>query len=190
MRIFLLDNYDSFTWNLWDYLTRCGATCIVGRNDKITIDQIEDLQPDGIVLSPGPCVPAVSGILPEVIAHFHDKRPLLGICLGHQGIGEYFGAQLVRADLPMHGKTSDIIHHGEGLFKDIPSPMQVMRYHSLLLKDMPAELHVTAHTTTGEIMAFQHRTLPVAGVQFHPESVLTPDGLTLLKNWIAEIRTT
>lgn len=182
--IILLDNYDSFTYNLYDYFCRLGVCCTVVRNDAITVSQLEAMQPDAIVLSPGPKRPASAGILPKVVQHLHDKIPILGVCLGHQAIGEFFGATLVKATLPMHGKISMLKHNGGSIFKGIERPMQVMRYHSLLLVDLPDCLEGLAYTETGELMALKHRNLPIWGLQFHPESILTVDGLTLLKNWL------
>lgn len=182
--LLLLDNYDSFTYNLYDYLSQLGAACEVVRNDKISISELENCHFDGIVLSPGPKRPKDAGILMELIDYFHAKTPLLGICLGMQAIGEYFGAKLVHASIPMHGKTSWVEHTKTELFNGIEQPTQVMRYHSLLLKNLPNCLEPTAWTTTKELMAIQHKSYPIWGLQFHPESILTLEGLAILKNWL------
>lgn len=185
MHILLLDNYDSFTYNLYDYLLQCGATVTVKRNDAISIQGIKNLAPEGIVISPGPKRPEDAGISMDLIHHFHATLPILGVCLGYQALGAYFGASVVRSPLPQHGKTSNIEHNGSGLFKNIASPTEVMRYHSLNIAEIPAILEITASTTiTNEPMALQHKTLPLCGVQFHPESILTPCGKQLLANWL------
>lgn len=186
LRLLLLDNYDSFTYNLRDYLLQQPpvAQVQVWRNDRCTVAQIAAQQFDGIVLSPGPKRPADAGILMEVLRCFCDKIPILGVCLGHQAMGELFGARLVHAAVPMHGKTDRIEHSGTGLFVGLPNPLQVMRYHSLVLEQVPAEqFDITASSSTGECMAICHKRLPICGVQFHPESILTPQGLQLLNNW-------
>jgi anthranilate synthase/aminodeoxychorismate synthase-like glutamine amidotransferase len=184
--LLLLDNYDSFTYNLKDYLEQLGATCHVVRNDEVTVDDLKKLSFSAIVISPGPQKPANAGILNQVIREFHTTHPILGICLGHQALGEFFGARLVKAQTPMHGKISEIFHTAEGLFKGIPSPFAACRYHSLVLEkwnsDMP--LVPVAHTQNGEVMALKHTGLPLWGVQFHPEAILTNYGLQLLKNWL------
>jgi anthranilate synthase/aminodeoxychorismate synthase-like glutamine amidotransferase len=182
--ILLYDNYDSFTYNLYDYLQQNGADCMVIRNDERSVEDIEQLNISGIVLSPGPCRPADSGNMMQVIEKFHHKVPLLGICLGHQAIGEFFGAKLVKADQPMHGKTSLISHTGHAMFADIPEQFEVMRYHSLVLKNIPVPLQITAQSSDQEVMALAHRELPVWGMQFHPESILTEFGLILINNWL------
>lgn len=181
--VLLLDNYDSFTYNLYDYLSQLGLTCTVVRNDKITIDEIEAACFDGIVLSPGPKRPEDAGILMEVIAHFYQKKPILGICLGMQAIGLFFGAKLIHASVPVHGKTSLITHKEKSIFQNIPNPTAIMRYHSLLLVNLPNTLEDLAWTEEKELMAIQHKTLPICGVQFHPESILSTDGLAMLNNW-------
>jgi anthranilate synthase component 2 len=186
--IILLDNYDSFTYNLYDYLCRLNIRCTVVRNDKLTVAELLHLKPDALLLSPGPKRPENAGILTELVQALHDKIPILGVCLGHQAIGAFFGAKLVKADLPMHGKTSMINHHHKGIFLGMPSPMQVMRYHSLLLIDLPDELEAIAFSENGEIMAMKHRKWPLWGLQFHPESILTPDGLKLLNNWVQTLK--
>ncbi len=188
MQILLLDNYDSFTYNLYDYLLRCGAVVRVVRNDEITLKELAGLEFDALVLSPGPKRPSDAGILMDTIAHFYNKIPMLGVCLGHQALGEFFGAKLIHALLPMHGKTSNIQHTNTPLFDAIPNPMQVMRYHSLTLTQIPDCLCITGQTAAGEVMAMQHRALPLYGVQFHPESVGTPDGIQLIANWLKIVK--
>lgn len=184
MNLLLLDNYDSFTYNLYDYLAQLDTKCTVIRNDKTTIKEIENRHFDAIVLSPGPKRPSDAGILMELIAYFYDKKPILGICLGMQAIGEFFGAELVHATIPMHGKTSWIQHEKQGIFKNIPNPTEVMRYHSLLLRNLPTCLKPMAWTENNEWMALQHESLPICGMQFHPESILTNQGLKMLDNWV------
>ncbi len=191
--ILLLDNFDSFTYNLWHYLLQLNEECIVKRNDEITIKEIEKLNPKAIVLSPGPGRPADSGVMNEVIKHFHKTTPLLGICLGHQALGEFFGAKLLHADKPMHGKTSELLFQKHFLFKNMPSPLMVMRYHSLVLKETehtPLKIIATAKSGADEedqqeheIMAIEHPDYKIIGLQFHPESILTPDGMMILTNW-------
>ncbi|MGB1247877.1 MAG: anthranilate synthase component II [Chitinophagales bacterium] len=187
--VLLVDNYDSFTYNLYDYICQSGKKCKVIRNDEMSIEEIKKLAFSSIVISPGPEIPKKAGISMEIIDFFHDKKPILGVCLGHQALGEYFGAELVKAIQPMHGKTS-LISSTENhfLFEKIDMPMQVMRYHSLVLKNLKSPLRILAKTDEGEIMAIAHKTLPLLGVQFHPESILTKDGLQLIKNWIYSIR--
>jgi len=185
MKILLLDNYDSFTYNVYDYLSQCGAEVLVKRNDAISIAGISNLNTAGIVISPGPKRPEDAGITMDLIHHFHTRLPILGICLGYQAIGAYFGATVARSPVPFHGKTSVIEHNLQGLFANIPSPTEVMRYHSLNISDMPTCLNITASTQkTNEPMALRHVDLPLTGVQFHPESILTPCGKQLLANWL------
>jgi anthranilate synthase/aminodeoxychorismate synthase-like glutamine amidotransferase len=189
--IFVLDNYDSFTYNLVQYLGELGEKVVVRRNDQIGVNEIEELQPDRIVVSPGPCTPQDAGISINLIRHFAGRVPLLGVCLGHQAIGEAFGGKVVRAGTLMHGKTSSIEHDGKTIFRDVPSPMTATRYHSLIVeaKDLPDELEVSAtcHDRSGQrvIMGLRHRKFPVEGVQFHPESVLTEHGKQIVRNFVA-----
>jgi anthranilate synthase component II len=186
--ILVIDNYDSFTYNLVQYLGELGADVAVKRNDEITVDQIGDLKPDGLVLSPGPCAPAQAGITVAAIQRYGEHIPTLGVCLGHQAIGEAYGGEVVRAGKVMHGKTSTIEHDGQGVFAHLPSPMEVMRYHSLVVEpsSVPDCLEVVAVATTDrtEIHGIRHKKHPVYGVQFHPESVMTPNGKQLLKNFL------
>jgi len=188
--VFVLDNYDSFTYNLVQYLGELGAEVEVRRNDQASIAEIEALRPERIVISPGPCTPADAGISVELIRHFAGKVPVLGVCLGHQAIGEAFGGKVVRAKNIMHGKTSRVEHDGKTIFKGLESPMTATRYHSLIVADdhLPPELEVSAHTVerdgTQVIMGLRHRKFPVEGVQFHPESVLTDEGKKLVKNFL------
>jgi len=185
--LLLIDNYDSFTYNLVHFLGDLGARCAVHRNDQITVDEAMALKPDGIVLSPGPCTPNEAGICMDLIkAAAKAQVPLFGVCLGHQAIGQAFGGRVIRAPKVMHGKTSPIQHDGTGLFRNIPSPMQATRYHSLIVEaeSLPPSLVVNARTAEGEIMALSHAKLPVWGVQFHPESILTVDGKRLLTNFL------
>lgn len=186
--ILLVDNYDSFTYNLYDYFLQLGTSCTVVRNDEWSFGKYKNFPCDGIVFSPGPKKPKDAGFLMDLIHHFHDKKPILGVCLGHQGIGEYFGAHLAKANLPVHGKTSAIKHDSTGLFKGIPSPTSIMRYHSLILKSLQdTPLRTTASTEEGKIMAFEHESLPIHGLQFHPESILSEHGLLMLKNWVESL---
>jgi len=188
-RILIVDNYDSFTYNLFDYFCQLGTECVVIRNNEITFDEFCALDFDGLVLSPGPKRPADAEHLMQLIHFFHDKKPILGICLGHQGIGEYFGAKLSKTRVPVHGKTSLIRHNGHSLFETIPSSYAVMRYHSLGLENLEnTPLEVLAVAEEGETMALAHKELPIFGVQFHPESILTEHGIVLLENWITLIQ--
>lgn len=184
--LLMIDNYDSFTYNIVQYFGELGEDVRVYRNDEITIEQIEALNPDRICISPGPKAPAQAGISVEVLKHFAGKKPILGVCLGHQAIGEAFGGKVIRARQVMHGKTSLIAHTGVGVFKDIPSPFTVIRYHSLAIEraSLPSCLEVTAWTDDGEIMGVRHREYDIEGVQFHPESILSEHGHALLKNFL------
>lgn len=185
--ILLLDNYDSFTYNLAQYLGELGQTLEVRRNDQITLEEIEELAPDRIVISPGPCTPKEAGISVPLIQHFAGKMPILGVCLGHQAIGAAFGGRVIRAPKLMHGKTSEIEHDGKTIFRDLPQPFVATRYHSLIVerKSLPKSLEISAETADGTIMGLRHRKLRVEGVQFHPESVLTDSGFRLLKNFLS-----
>ncbi len=182
----MIDNYDSFTYNLVQYLGELGEEVRTFRNDEITIEEIEALKPDRIMLSPGPCTPNEAGISLSVIEHFKGKLPLMGVCLGHQTIGQAFGGDIVHAKSIMHGKTSVLRHTKKGVFKDLPNPFRVTRYHSLVIdkQTLPHCLEVTAWTEDGEIMGVRHRDLAIEGVQFHPESILTEHGHALLKNFL------
>ena len=184
--LLVIDNYDSFTYNLVQYFGELGANVVVHRNDEITLEEIEKLSPERIVVSPGPCTPTEAGISCAVIEHFGERKPVLGVCLGHQSIGQVYGGDVVRADRLMHGKTSPILHHGENVFAGLPSPFEATRYHSLIVKrdTLPDCLKITAETAEGEIMGLAHKELPVYGVQFHPESILTSEGKNLLKNFL------
>ena len=184
--VFVLDNYDSFTYNLVQYMGELGAEMTVRRNDELTVDEVEALEPDRILLSPGPCTPQEAGISIDLVRHFAGKVPILGVCLGHQAIGAAFGGDVVRAPQLMHGKTSDVAHDGKTIFSGIQSPMVCTRYHSLIVaeKGLPEELEITARTADGTIMGLRHREHAVEGVQFHPESVLTQDGKRLIKNFL------
>jgi anthranilate synthase/aminodeoxychorismate synthase-like glutamine amidotransferase len=190
--IFVLDNYDSFTYNLVQYIGELGEKVDVRRNDQVTIDEVENLRPDRIVISPGPCTPAEAGVSIELIRHFTGKVPVLGVCLGHQAIGEAFGGHVVRAAHLMHGKTSAVVHDNRTIFKGLPMPMTATRYHSLIVdeKSLPAELEISAWTTekdgTRTIMGLRHRQHAVEGVQFHPESVLTDAGKKLVGNFLRQ----
>lgn len=185
-RILMIDNYDSFTYNLVQYFGELGAEVLVHRNDQITLDEIEALAPDHICVSPGPCSPTEAGISVPLILRFAGKIPILGVCLGHQAIGAAFGGRVVRAKVIMHGKTSDITHTGSDVFTSLPSPFTVIRYHSLAIEreTLPDCLEITAQTADGEIMGVRHKTLPVYGVQFHPESILSEHGHALLQNFL------
>jgi anthranilate synthase/aminodeoxychorismate synthase-like glutamine amidotransferase len=184
--ILVIDNYDSFTYNLVQYLGELGAEVVVRRNDKITLDEIAALKPERIVISPGPCTPNEAGISVPLIQRFAGEIPILGVCLGHQSIGAAFGGEIVRNDRVMHGKTSLIKHRGEGVFHGLPNPFEATRYHSLVIKrdTMPACLEITAETDEGEVMGVRHKQFPVEGVQFHPESALTKSGKDLLRNFL------
>jgi anthranilate synthase/aminodeoxychorismate synthase-like glutamine amidotransferase len=189
--IFVLDNYDSFTYNLVQYIGELGVEVEVRRNDQITVDEVEKMHPERIVISPGPCTPSEAGISIDLIRHFSGKIPILGVCLGHQAIGEAFGGKVVRATHLMHGKTSAVLHDNKTIFQGLPQPMTATRYHSLIVKeeDMPRELEVSAWTTEKDgsrtIMGLRHRQHAVEGVQFHPESVLTDAGKKLVENFLS-----
>jgi len=188
--VFVLDNYDSFTYNLVQYLGELGAEVAVRRNDQVTPAEIEAMRPERIVLSPGPCTPEEAGISIELIRHFTGKAPILGVCLGHQAIGAAFGGKIVRAPHLMHGKTSEVHHDGKTVFAGLPSPMTATRYHSLIVseRDLPQELEISAQTVERDgsrtIMGLRHKKFPVEGVQFHPESVLTDQGKRLMQNFL------
>lgn len=186
MKILVVDNYDSFTYNLVQYLGSLGAELTVKRNDKVSIKEVEEMNPDGILISPGPCTPAEAGVSVEIVKSFYKRTPILGVCLGHQSIGVAFGGKIVRAKRLMHGKVSQIYHTGEGVFKDIPSPFTAVRYHSLVIEreSLPEVLKLTAWSEDEEIMGVQHRDYPVYGVQFHPESVLSEHGMDILRNFL------
>ncbi|WP_298816995.1 anthranilate synthase component II [Chloroflexus sp.] len=189
MRVLLIDNYDSFTYNLYQYLCELGATVEVVRNDQVTVAEVAARHPDRIVISPGPCTPAEAGISVDVIRELGSQIPILGVCLGHQAIGAAYGGAVVRAPLVMHGKLSLIYHNGQGLFAGLPSPFKATRYHSLIVRrdDLPPELEVTAWTEDGIIMGLRHRLLPVEGVQFHPESIMTEGGKQMLANFLTGV---
>ena len=184
--LLVIDNYDSFTYNLVQYFGELGATLLVKRNDEITLDEITQLNPERICISPGPCTPAEAGISSAVIRRFAPDRPILGVCLGHQCMGHVYGGDVVRADRLMHGKTSMIHHDGKGVFKDLSQPFEATRYHSLIVQrdTLPADLLITAETDEKEIMGLRHKEYPLHGVQFHPESILTVEGKHLLKNFL------
>ena len=184
--ILLIDNYDSFTYNLYQYMGIFHRDIQVVRNDKITVEEIQKLQPERIVLSPGPKSPADAGICMDVVQEFYDKVPILGICLGHQSIGAAFGAEIIHAKELMHGKQSRITHSGRGIFQGIPSPVQVARYHSLAVdeKTLSPDFEILARTDDGEIMAMEHKKYPVIGIQFHPESVFTEHGKKMIENFL------
>jgi anthranilate synthase/aminodeoxychorismate synthase-like glutamine amidotransferase len=188
--VFVLDNYDSFTYNLVQYLGELGAEVVVRRNDQLSVAEIEAMRPERILLSPGPCTPQEAGISIELVRHFAGKVPVLGVCLGHQAIGAAFGAEIVRAPKLMHGKTSEVQHDGRTIFKDLRSPMTATRYHSLIVqeKGLPKDLEISAYATENGnsrvIMGLRHKRFPVEGVQFHPESVLTGEGKKLIENFL------
>jgi len=190
-KLLMIDNYDSFTYNLVQYLGELGAAVVVKRNDDIDVAGARALSPDAIVISPGPCTPKEAGVSLAILRELSAELPILGVCLGHQCIGEAFGGRVVRAARLMHGKTSPVLHDGKTIFKSIPSPFDAMRYHSLLVEwdTVPDCLEISARTEENEIMGFRHRTLRVEGVQFHPESVGTPHGKHLLENFLRRIAT-
>ncbi|MBU6459264.1 MAG: aminodeoxychorismate/anthranilate synthase component II [Proteobacteria bacterium] len=184
--LLMIDNYDSFTWNLVQYLGELGQDVQVYRNDHLSLTEVEQLKPDYIVISPGPCTPNEAGISVPLIQHFSGRIPILGVCLGHQSIGQAFGGHVVHAKVLMHGKTSQVYHHNQSVFIGLSNPFTATRYHSLVIdrETLPDCLEITAWTTDGEIMGVRHRSLPVAGVQFHPESILTEQGHELLDNFL------
>ena len=190
--LLMIDNYDSFTYNLVQYFGELGEEVRVFRNDKITLEEIEELEPARIVISPGPCSPEEAGVSVAAIRHFSGKVPILGVCLGHQSIGAAFGGRIVRSGYLMHGKTSPIHHDGKELFKGLPDPFEATRYHSLVVEreSMPACLEVTAWVKEGEVMGLRHKDLPLWGVQFHPESILTVGGMDILRNFLEMTRST
>ena len=185
--LLLIDNYDSFTYNLYQYLAELGAEITVRRNDQVSLDDIEAMQPDAIVISPGPCTPNEAGLSCQIIETFGTRIPTLGVCLRHQAIGQVYGGNVIRAPQPMHGKTTLMYHQGQGVFQNLPIPFAANRYHSLIVErsTLPYELEITAETADGLIMGLRHRVYPVEGVQFHPESIMTPIGKDLLRNFLA-----
>jgi anthranilate synthase component II len=195
LHLLVIDNYDSFTYNLVQYLGELGCRLTVWRNDQFELDEVSTLNPDAIVVSPGPCTPAEAGLSVAVVRQFSPTTPMLGVCLGHQSMGEAYGARVVRAPIPVHGKVSTVQHDGQGLFAGLGSAASVTRYHSLSVEDLPPELLPTAWATDrtpgGEVqvlMALRHRDYPMFGVQFHPESIATEDGMDMLRNFLAEAR--
>ena len=184
--LLMIDNYDSFTYNLVQYFGELGEDVQVYRNDKITVEQIEGMHPERLVISPGPCTPKEAGLSVHAIRHFAGRLPLLGVCLGHQSLAAAFGGEVIRAERLMHGKTSMIHHDGKTVFRNLPNPFEATRYHSLIVKrsTLPECFEISAETTEGEIMGMRHRTLGVEGVQFHPESILTTSGKDLLRNFL------
>jgi anthranilate synthase/aminodeoxychorismate synthase-like glutamine amidotransferase len=184
--ILVIDNYDSFTYNLVQYFGELGADLVVRRNDQVTLEEVENMRPDRICISPGPGTPLEAGISSEVILRFGPSVPILGVCLGHQCIGHAFGGEVVRADRLMHGKTSPILHEGDGVFDGLPNPFEATRYHSLIVRreSLPPELEITAETAAHEIMGLRHRRYPIEGVQFHPESIMTEPGKRMLANFL------
>jgi anthranilate synthase/aminodeoxychorismate synthase-like glutamine amidotransferase len=190
--LLMIDNYDSFTYNLYQYLSELGAEVVTVRNDKIDLEDIEAMAPEGIVISPGPCTPREAGISKEVVRHFGPKLPVLGVCLGHQCVGEVYGAKVDRAGEIRHGKTSMIHHTGQGVLAGLPNPFEAIRYHSLTVypETLPDCLEVTAWTDNGLIMGLRHKEYPVEGVQFHPESIMTLVGHDLLRNFLGRVKKT
>lgn len=186
--ILMIDNYDSFTYNLVQYIGECGVKVKVVRNDELSIEAIEQLSPQVIVVSPGPCTPDEAGISLEVITHFAGKIPLLGVCLGHQSIGQAFGGKVIRAERLMHGKTSPVFHDSKGVNKNMPNPFHATRYHSLIVErdSLPDCLEITSWTAEGEIMGLRHKEFAVEGVQFHPESIMTEEGKKLIQNFVQD----
>jgi para-aminobenzoate synthetase component 2 len=187
--ILVIDNYDSFTYNLVQYLGELGAEVLVKRNDAVGVDDVRKLRPSGVLISPGPGRPEEAGVSLDLIASLSSEVPIFGVCLGHQSIAQHFGASVVRAERLMHGRTSEILHEGRGVFEGLPSPLTATRYHSLIVKrdTIPKELEVTAWTDRDEVMGVRHTELPVEGVQFHPESFLTEHGHELIRNWLCSL---
>lgn len=187
--LLVIDNYDSFTYNLVQYFGELGADMKVVRNDAIELDEIRQMAPEKICISPGPCTPNEAGISCDVIREFGEHIPILGVCLGHQSIGQVFGGEVVRADRLMHGKTSPVFHEGKSVFAGLPNPLTATRYHSLVVKrdTLPDCLEITAETENGTIMGLMHKTLPIHGVQFHPESIMTQEGMNMLENFLKKI---
>ena len=185
--LLLVDNYDSFTYNLYQYLSELGAEVLTRRNDELTVEDVEALAPTQIVISPGPCTPHEAGASNAIIERLGPRIPVLGVCLGHQCIGEVFGGRVVRAPLPVHGKTAQIYHKSSGVFRGLPEPFEAIRYHSLIVEreTLPDTLEITAETADGLIMGLRHREYPIVGVQFHPESILTSAGKELLRNFLS-----
>ena len=185
--ILVIDNYDSFTYNLVQYLGELGAEVVVRRNDAVTVPEVEKLAPAGVLISPGPGRPEQAGVSLDIIEQLGSRTPIFGVCLGHQSIAQRFGASIVRAERLMHGRTSEIIHEGKGVFEGLPSPLTATRYHSLIVKrdTIPKELEISAWTDEGEVMALRHTELPIEGVQFHPESFLTEHGHQFIRNWLS-----
>jgi anthranilate synthase/aminodeoxychorismate synthase-like glutamine amidotransferase len=185
--ILVIDNYDSFTYNLVQYLGELGAEVVVHRNDAVTVQEVERLAPAGVLISPGPGRPEEAGVSLDIVESLGDRIPIFGVCLGHQSIAQCFGASIVRAERLMHGRTSEIIHEEKGVFEGLPSPLTATRYHSLIVKrdTMPKELEISAWTEEGEVMGVRHVELPIEGVQFHPESFLTEHGHQLIRNWLS-----
>lgn len=188
--ILVIDNYDSFTYNLVQYLGELGEEIVVYRNDELTLSEIEELNPNHILISPGPCTPNEAGISLELIHYFKGKIPIFGVCLGHQAIGQAFGGDVIRAEKLMHGKTSPILNDGKTIFEGLPSPFTATRYHSLIVRrdTLPDCLEISAETAEGEIMAFRHKQYPIEGVQFHPESIITDHGLKILSNFLGKYK--
>ena len=187
--LLMIDNYDSFTYNLYQYLSELGAEVEVARNDKISLEEIQDMAPDGLIISPGPSTPLEAGISNDVIRHFGPDTPTLGVCLGHQCIGHVYGAKVGRADEIRHGKTSMVAHNGVGVLAGLPNPFEAIRYHSLVVypETIPDTLEITATAGEGLVMGLRHKEFPIEGVQFHPESILTPDGKHLLQNFLDRV---
>ena len=188
--ILLIDNYDSFTYNIYQYLSELGADVIVVRNDKISIDDVVNMSPEGIVISPGPCTPLEAGISNDVVLRMGETVPILGVCLGHQTVGYVFGGTVGLAKEIMHGKTSLVFHDGKGGYKGLPNPFEAIRYHSLVVypESLPASLEITAKTSNGLIMGLRHKSLPIEGIQFHPESIMTKVGHDVLRNFLDQVK--